>query len=188
MASSGFNCQPGLCVEGVCDTPGCPANGAMVIYNAGFGHFDLTADAAECKCPMCQQPFEPAACAFNRCEWAFRGTKQTATGDSAPQPVFAGWRAAGNKFERFDEREGNLAAWSRLLLLTRRVGTDRRRSSQHSEGAECPICCRAVDPALACAVGGCCKHAFHHACLAAWKARGAAGRAGCPVCAARSAV
>lgn len=66
---------PGLCIEGVCENTSCKAHGQMVIYNAGFTHFDLVYDVASkrCKCPMCNAAIKPVTCALNRYDQVSNG-------------------------------------------------------------------------------------------------------------------
>lgn len=59
---------PGLCIEGVCNNSTCKANGNLVIFNAGYTHFDLPYEVASdrCKCPTCKKSITPVTCALNR--------------------------------------------------------------------------------------------------------------------------
>lgn len=120
---------PGLCIEGKCKNKKCPAENCRVISNHRFGQFDLILDGPTVvECPVCYRSFEPITCAFNRCQWRWKGvktqeqqehTKKKKKKNTEPEPEpEQEWNHVGSKYLRFNESEGGSAMWNCLLLET----------------------------------------------------------------------
>ncbi|UJR07045.1 hypothetical protein I4U23_011333 [Adineta vaga] len=66
--------RPGLCLEGCCKNEKCTAYDRLVIINIGLVKFTLNTEKKTLsKCPQCQNYVNPITCAFNRCQWRYKG-------------------------------------------------------------------------------------------------------------------
>ena len=184
-----YRAKPGLCVEGLCDTPTCIAYGKMVIFNAGFTSLNLIS-CTSCKCPCCQHTITPATAAFNRCEWKINGKKRATPGAALEEVDMEDWEVAGNCYERFKDDPNDTTVWTKLVITTRpptikeeKPAKKRARSGSDAEDpnlVECSICCS--DPVSrfgATAINTPCGHCFHKECLKPWVL---GGKTDCPTC------
>lgn len=113
---------PGLCVEGECTTKGCDAYGRSVIVNWGIGkEFSLGRDSHLLKCPICERHVKPATCAFNRCDWNYRGKLWTDYTEPEEKVNPEKARQAGNAYHVFDKNV--TARWNKLKIVTASEGT-----------------------------------------------------------------
>lgn len=159
--------SPGLCLEGTCTNANCKAFGKTVVHNAGFTHFDVVLNEAnnECKCPRCEQPVVPVACAFNSCQWMYTGVKLSAA-DQQLQVKCKGWHTTRDCYDRFDDSTFNKVGWSRLLITARPSRAAHNIADSDVEVSECAICleheadCNMVTTP--------CEHPHHKECLDAW--------------------
>jgi len=69
------NPQPGLCYEGTCNNPKCPAYQQGVIINLGHCKSIFQKDKWECRCPACDIIVPIHQVAFFNCKWKFEGYK-----------------------------------------------------------------------------------------------------------------
>ena len=68
----------GINIFGVCDIKNCLAKGKQVIYNFGYGTFDLLHEKEDKipVCPACENPLRKIdTCGFMNCEYNFIGKK-----------------------------------------------------------------------------------------------------------------
>lgn len=110
----------GLCIEGQCRTRSCNAYQKTVICNWGIGkEFDLGTHSKYVECPICQQHVNPTTCAFNNCDWTFRGKKWTSY-EEGEQRVSEGPFTAGDAYHLFDDKVQT--RWCKLKIQTAREG------------------------------------------------------------------
>ncbi len=112
--------QPGLCIEGVCTTRSCNAYNKSVIHNWGINkEFNLFDNLSCVKCPLCGIRVDPQTCAFNRCDWKFRG-KQWHGFAVGRTEIIGKPSRAGNAYNVFD---GSVTArWTELTIVTTEMG------------------------------------------------------------------
>lgn len=110
----------GLCLEGICSTKGCAANGEYVIMRIGYKKFDILCDPDEntTTCPMCKNYVEPITCAFNNCWWRYEGIKEPERGSGKPPEKVRSteWNSADDAYHRFEEETSGVANWRRLVF------------------------------------------------------------------------
>ncbi len=112
--------QHGLCLEGKCTTQSCDAYGSSIICNWGIGkEFNLGAHSPNVRCPICNRHVIPATCAFNNCDWKYRG-KQWRSYAEGERKVEEGPFQAGNAYYVFDENV--TTHWNKLKIETARMG------------------------------------------------------------------
>ena len=111
--------NPGICLEGKCQTATCEAKGNMVIYSHGMRNYDLLADNAKPCCPICKEWIPVITCGFSQCKWKWTGKKQK-NHTSPPVKCDSGakWQIAENAYHRFDALAGEgPVIWSELKFL-----------------------------------------------------------------------
>ena len=109
----------GLCLEGYCENEDCKAHNQRVIIRIGYKRFDVLVDSNETTavCPMCREYVEPITCAFNNCWWRFEGIKRDKTRQgAAPRECSSNWERADNAYHCFEESDGQLVVWKKLIL------------------------------------------------------------------------
>lgn len=141
----------GLCVEGRCPHPRCPAYRQMVIDSRDFSDFVLGQDTA--RCPICCSDVQATTAGFSNCEFrafgAFLDRKVNAS-----KMHDSGWVTAGDCYHRFDEYRGGSSTevrWDFLKLTARDIpgkktkddGKDEQKPFAHrgfGELAHCMLC------------------------------------------------
>ena len=126
--------NPGLSVEGKCESESCDANGNMVIINMGFCDFELPYDIYKCKCPLCDTQVTPMTCGFNNCRWKWGGIQF----QSAGIPITfkdKDWQVADDAYHVFKPKDGGngTVQWTRLFICT---------EPSTLEPIECSLCLR----------------------------------------------
>ena len=168
----------GLCIEGECKTPKCPARSHRVIANLGFTDFDVVEDQHKCCCPICRKCVIPTTCGFNNCRWKWVGKKidQCTHG---PVVLRSEWNTAGDTYNYFDEEISGKVSWIRLMITT-----------EHSDMVNTPTCAMCLDivmcPQQAKLLP--CRHNFHRKCVNEHKRCENVVCPQCPVCQAKSAM
>jgi hypothetical protein len=173
--NSWYRAKPGLCLEGICNNPKCPAFQKWVIVNWRYNDFDLQVDGNDSRlvCPSCHEWVAPTACGFNNCLWRYSGMKS-----GRGEQVSCRWKAAGDQYHSFNPVTGDTQCkWKRLLIEVRSPENIDAMGTVCSISRECAICYDDLAPPQRTRVSGC-RHDFHERCIRKWLE----GKPTCPVC------
>lgn len=146
--------RPGLCLEGICKTPDCPARGQYVVMNMGMGIFDLYVDQKKPQCPMCENCVKLETCAFNNCSYMYVGRRFVGSEHQVFKPQKA--IPVGNFYLRFDPTEDKQVVWTSLKIVTKKT-EDGGSEQEHCLSCK-GILAKGTEEALPCG------HKIHKAC------------------------
>ena len=90
--------------------------------------YDLFGGVTVC-CPECEKPVKPTTCAFNNCEWRYKG--RCDSDDGTVVKTMEEWRTVGDVYERFEEE--SKADWFTLFLETRLIDPKRKTENNPEE-------------------------------------------------------
>ncbi|KAL7561702.1 hypothetical protein ACA910_016464 [Epithemia clementina (nom. ined.)] len=158
--------SPGLCLEGRCQNPSCPAYNKMVICNMGFQDVNLVTEQpkVDCCCPKCNEDLKPIKAGFNKCLW-----KLTAVKKSSPESVFQRpWERAANAYTTYDEALAGKFEFACLQIFVRPLSTTSGRDTA-TPAPFCPICFTTVDGRQTHEQQ--CDHVVHEECWKRWKGK-----------------
>ncbi|KAA6354170.1 MAG: hypothetical protein EZS28_050303 [Streblomastix strix] len=172
----------------------------MVIFNAGFGDFNL--ETSKATCPLCEESIVPVKPAFSECIWRIDFQK--------PNGVISKliWnKAEENQYITYDQDKSGMAEFTRLIIQTKKLQSthakqeikkekkdeeeeeeendDEEEEEEEEEEKEenvrvpidgaCGICHKLKIGEVSILK---CSHSFHTNCIPRWKERGLK----CPHC------
>ncbi|KAG5177401.1 hypothetical protein JKP88DRAFT_158959 [Tribonema minus] len=164
----------GLNLEGYCRNPRCAARNELVIANVGMDAFTL---GARCACPQCSSAILPHTCGFYACTWKYEGAKTDGVFMCSP------WYTAGDTAYDLVNEHGNMALWSRLVLVAKPIASGAKDKDGRAVPNDCGLCLMSLAESENTAVRNC-GHRYHATCLTRWQQQysGGSHRSTCPAC------
>ncbi|GIQ82088.1 hypothetical protein KIPB_003169 [Kipferlia bialata] len=122
-------------LEGKCSNRHCVAFHKWIVYNIGFGTFDLVLDNASCVCPMCHEYVRPRTIGFTNCILNITGVK-TAAGNRVPTAfILPALSANSDGYKYYDPKKSGTCQYDSLML----------RATRHQPLPLCLLCGEAVE-------------------------------------------
>ncbi|KAG5176247.1 hypothetical protein JKP88DRAFT_171493 [Tribonema minus] len=149
----------GLNMEGYCRNRACKARNKLVISMIGMNAFTL---GSQCACPECGADVTPVTCGFYACTWMYEGAKTDGMLMRSP------WHTASDDLYHRVNEHGNMASWSRLVLVAKPIASDAQDKDKDALPSECAVCLMPLAAAEH-TVTRACGHRYYATCLQRWQ-------------------